>query len=249
MKISREAVFHTAMASAIVGFLIADHVWPAAFGPMTVSEVYDHAQDRNVIVNHDNGRAYGSGFFVGPRRIVTAAHVVSNIEDGTVMVETENGLHLDTNIVYVNNEIDTAILEVKADEDFAFYSFGSGASDSGRLYLYGHPLSRENDTLIAGTFAGYRSITFPDDPTTYHRTVVVASIAPGMSGGPVIDEYGRVSGMITARWMEIIQTPLGGLRVPTAYAAIIDLEDILRAIDECDNLSPQNAVDMAVSNG
>lgn len=204
--------------------------------PMTSAELFDHAQERNVVVNHDNGSSFGSGFFVSPRRILTANHVVAGIDDGTVTINTENGLTLETDIIYTDADRDIAVLEVQANADFTFYSFGNLASDSRGLHIYGHPYNRERDTLVSATYSGTRVTQV----TTY--SVLYGHVGPGMSGGPVFDDRGRIVGMTVSRLME------NGF-VPTPFTSIVNVDDLQDALDECDSLTQVFPIDIFFGDG
>ncbi|WP_420749985.1 MarP family serine protease [Rhodococcus sp. O3] len=138
----------------------------------------------------------GSGFVVAPERVMTNAHVVAGTT--AVTVETEDG-PLEAEVVLFDPAVDVAILAVPgltADplvfaEDLA----ESGTSAIVLGYPGGGPYTasaaRVRESLQLQGPDIYRAGTVEREVYT-----VRGSIRQGNSGGPLVDEQGRVLGVV-----------------------------------------------------
>lgn len=229
MKRLRSALLATVLVVPFVGCVPVD----TGPQPMTSHEIYQHAQTRavTVLLMKEEGEqvSHGSGFFVSPTYIMTANHVVQNRENRTVIVLTENNQHAEARVVFVDQGNDIAILEVPPNETAENYSFGTDSTSARDYYIYGHPLNHENDILTNATFAGYTEVN--------GAVVVVLNgyAAPGMSGGPVVNEYGNVVGMIILRGTEPLPFPPGAsYGIP--ICGVVSVEHLVEALRQLDNI-------------
>jgi len=140
----------------------------------------------------------GSGFVVGPNRIMTNAHVVAGTDE--VSVETARGRHLDATVVWFNYRTDVAILDVPnlraPSLDFA----ADQASTSDDAIVLGFP---ENGpyTITPVRVRNVVNLNGPDiyqSPKPVQREVYTMRglIRSGNSGGPMITEDGKVLGLV-----------------------------------------------------
>ncbi|WFR72505.1 MarP family serine protease [Prescottella defluvii] len=138
----------------------------------------------------------GSGFVVGPERVMTNAHVVAGTS--TVSVDTENG-PLDARVVVFDPAVDVAILDVPglraAPLSFAPKQARTGDDAIVLGYPGGGPYTasaaRIREVLDLRGPDIYRSGTVEREVYT-----VRGSIRQGNSGGPLVDEQGRVLGVV-----------------------------------------------------
>jgi serine protease Do len=134
----------------------------------------------------------GSGFIVdGSGVIVTNLHVVSGLR--TVLVRLANGDAYDKVAVRGFDERkDIAILKVAG---FGFPTLSLANSDSvevgQRVVLIGNPLSLDA-SVTTGVVSGLRAME-----EGYRVIQTDAAANPGNSGGPLLDEFGRVIGILT----------------------------------------------------
>ena len=138
----------------------------------------------------------GSGFVVAPERVMTNAHVVAGTS--AVSVETLGGA-LDAEVVLFDPAVDVAILSVPG-LDVAPLAFAPAPADSGQdALVLGYPgggpytasAARIRETLDLQGPDIYRSGTVEREVYT-----VRGSIRQGNSGGPLVDDQGRVLGVV-----------------------------------------------------
>ena len=134
----------------------------------------------------------GSGFVVAPERVMTNAHVVAGTS--AVSVQTLGGA-LDAEVVLFDPAVDVAILSVPG-LDVAPLEFAPAPADSGQdALVLGYPgggpytasAARIRETLDLQGPDIYRSGTVEREVYT-----VRGSIRQGNTGGPHVDQRGRV---------------------------------------------------------
>jgi len=137
-----------------------------------------------------------TGFLVdGKGYLITNAHVVDNARN--LIVENKKGDQFAAEIVYSNSVTDLAILKIT---DTSFnkvtnlpYTFTkTGAELAEPIFTLGYP----REEVVYGE--GYLSAQsgYYGDTTSYQISI---SANPGNSGGPVIDQYGEVIGIISSK--------------------------------------------------
>lgn len=132
---------------------------------------------------------HGSGVHIGNGYIVTAAHVVAkkNVE---YMVVSHDGMERKAEVLWLNSDYDVALLRVFAGDLKSSYMTCSPPLRGAAVSAFGNPYDIafiETHGFVAGAV------------TKIHlwREAFVAdlTLGPGMSGGPVFDEYGSVVGI------------------------------------------------------
>src|SRR5665213_3443227 len=137
-----------------------------------------------------------TGFLVdGKGYLITNAHVVDNTRN--LIVENKKGDQFAAEVVYSNSVTDLAILKIT---DTSFnkvtnlpYTFTkTGAELAEPIFTLGYP----REEVVYGE--GYLSAQsgYYGDTTSYQISI---SANPGNSGGPVIDQYGEVIGIISSK--------------------------------------------------
>jgi S1-C subfamily serine protease len=138
------------------------------------------------------GRAgAGSGFVVGPGRVLTNAHVVRGAD--AVVVRSRDGTRRPARVVLYDPAADAAVLDVAGLEARALPTAGPAGRGTD-AWVAGHPSGgplRVVKATVLRTLDGRRA----DQQTYVLRTVV----RPGNSGGPLFDRRGRVLGLVFAR--------------------------------------------------
>ncbi len=159
--------------------------WPPAMGSR-----YD-AIFRIMAVCPDTGGRTGSAFTIGPRLLVTAAHVVT-CGDGTTASDVQVGSDDDDSpsavrVIARSREDDVAIISLPKSVH-AWLGVSRVEPDTGDLVC---ALTRERLTKC-----GY---VFPSG----HRRVLAAGIrgVPGNSGAPLLDSHGQVVGVLSRATM------------------------------------------------
>ncbi len=159
----------------------------------SAADVMDTARPSVVEILGESGT--GTGFIVSEAGlVVTNRHVVEG--DDRVLIRVATGEVYLGFVTRTHPTLDLAYIEIEADRDFTPLSIGN--SDEIRVgsdvIAIGFPLSFElgrDPTITTGVISAKR-----DSPAFLQTD---ASLNPGNSGGPLLDEFGRVIGVNTAR--------------------------------------------------
>lgn len=135
------------------------------------------------------GGVSGTGFFIsGDGLLLTAAHVVDGTEE--VEVKTREGLVVAVKVVRFDPSGDVALLKFPGKTENCL-DIADDVPDTGsELFAIGYPLSDDLSTSVSkGVTSGIRE----KDGLSYIQTD--ASLNPGNSGGPLLNESGEVVGI------------------------------------------------------
>ena len=147
----------------------------------------------------------GSGFLVSPDGyIVTAAHVVDGVNDNEIAVRTWGapGFVLKARVVYKNGTDDIAVVKVELPGyELPYLKLGDGEAlkVGDEVYVMGHPLgldwSAMATKLAAKRFIEQTIVPEGSGEIEAYVFQLMAPIASGVSGGPVVDKRGEVVAM------------------------------------------------------
>jgi S1-C subfamily serine protease len=155
----------------------------------------------------------GSGWVAGDGLVVTNAHVVAGQEDTTVQVEGD-GAKLDAAAVAFDVRNDVAVLRVDG-LDAPSLSFAPGPERGEQGAILGFPRNGPYD-VRAARIGRTRTVVSQDaydrGPVQRSITAFRGNVRPGNSGGPLVDEAGRVAATIFAA--STASGPEGGYGVP-----------------------------------
>jgi S1-C subfamily serine protease len=157
------------------------------------------------------GFGHGSGFAVGPNRVVTNAHVVelaSRYPDNVVIgvVPSEGDKSYQGKVIKIDQARDLALIEFSGVRLPPLTIFGGKIADGDSLVALGYPgnvdvatarsaadfITPQSPVRSQGGFAGFRKLS------GVSVLLHTASIARGNSGGPLLDRCGRVLGVNSA---------------------------------------------------
>lgn len=183
---------------ALVALILAAMPSAAQQRSAATSDVFrryaDHVVKIQVIESGSAAKAsIGSGFFVTPAgHVVTNFHVISSLINSPGRYRAElidsGGTGRPVTVVAIDVVHDLAILESGL-RDRPFFTLGPASLEQGnRLFSLGHPRDL-GLSIVEGTHNGLLLHTL------YPRVHLTGSLNPGMSGGPTIDETGRVIGV------------------------------------------------------
>jgi serine protease Do len=172
-------------------------VEPHGSGPFTVEEIARRVRDSIVTIRHvgRSGKAegLGTGFVVSPEGLIaTNLHVIG--EARPVSVQLADGRRFDVTEVHASDRsADLAVVRIAAD-GLAALPIGDPArlADGQEVVAVGHPLGLER-TVVAGRVSGRRRI---DDRDMIQLAI---PIEQGNSGGPLLDLFGNVHGVLTLK--------------------------------------------------
>ena len=182
---------------------------PAALRPeLSLEELVERSKPAVVCLKALNGS--GSGFFVTDTGIIaTNAHVARG--DSSLLALLPNGMQLQANVVYIDPELDLALVKAVAPSpDFVFpYLSLADASlvrQGEEVLVIGNP----GDAMLFSVTKGIVSAVggFPAaGPGTWIQTD--APINPGNSGGPLVNTRGEVIGLNTLKVIRKNVTGIG----------------------------------------
>jgi hypothetical protein len=149
-----------------------------------------------VAVQTCDGSGTGTGFMVGPRTMVTAAHVVA----GAVGLSVSFGAtSVGATVTGVDSSIDLAVLRL-ARRTGSRHVFALAAHDprpGTSIAVIGYPFD-EPKSLTQGTISGLGRSISTESGTFDGLIQTDAAINPGNSGGPLLDAQGEVVGLADA---------------------------------------------------
>ncbi|MDG2534775.1 serine protease [Sphingomonas sp. HITSZ_GF] len=200
----RRLLLVVALLFAWVGPAYADDISASARGVVRIVTIA-------VVDDEVVGFGHGSGFAVGPNRVVTNAHVVelaSRYPDNVVIgvVPSEGDKSYQGKVIKIDQARDLALIEFTGVRLPPLTLFGGKISDGDSLIALGYPgnvdvatarsaadfITPQSPVRSQGGFSGFRKLG------SVSVLVHNASIARGNSGGPLLDRCGRVLGVNSA---------------------------------------------------
>lgn len=182
---------------------IANAMASATPRPAYSTEVYQIIQPSLVLIQAElqNGeKSLGTGVIVDDAGdILTCLHVVSN--PAKITITFADGTKSDGVIVSAQPEMDIAILQAPVMPPlFVPATLGNpGALQVGdEAYAVGHPFGLYG-SMSAGIISGFDR-TFQPENSNVELTGLIqidAAVNPGNSGGPLLNRYGHVVGIVT----------------------------------------------------
>jgi serine protease Do len=148
---------------------------------------YQKMVDASVLLYDDY--SFGSGVFINDNVILTAAHVLS-VPD--LKVELNNGVVLDANDFYIDEQEDVGFIFIDADELNICQIAKEQGEIGDKVYLVGSPYSKGFVFTITKGILSHlnRNIYGWED-----LIQVDAEAAPGSSGGPLYNSKGELIGI------------------------------------------------------
>lgn len=171
---------------------------------LEISAVYNKVIPSTVLVITETDTASGTGTGIIATQdgyIITNSHVVLNSRSVSVQVKTNDGTLHDAVVVGCDKTTDLAVLKIEG-TGYTPAEFG----DSNDLYMgqwvlaIGNPGGEQfSGSLTRGIISGLnRSVgSYSANGMTYIQTD--AAINPGNSGGPLVNLYGQVVGISSAK--------------------------------------------------
>lgn len=171
---------------------------PAVDGEVEDGSVVDVAAD--AVFRVDSEGQTGSSFLIEPGLLATNAHVAVGEVGETVGVTSASGEELEGEIVMVDEAKDISFVEIpEQDVDPLAVTSVANQQPGQRVTLAGYPIGLDM-SISRGTAAAVDQVTsMRESPAQYALLQLDASVNPGSSGGPVLDDQGRVMGMVTFR--------------------------------------------------
>lgn len=154
----------------------------------------------SVISTTSEGTGSGSGVIMSKDGyIITNNHVVEDAQ--SVSVQLSDGTSLDAEIVGTDEQTDLAVIKVTPTSDLTAAEFGD--SDELEPGEYAYAIGSPGGVQFANTITGGRISAINRDLTVNDRVMTLiqtdASINNGNSGGALINKYGQVVGITSAK--------------------------------------------------
>ncbi len=178
---------------------------PTQEGVLTPGEVYSKNVDAVVAVfaRHETSGGYsestGSGFVISADGyIVTNYHVIEKASQVVVMLHS--GETLTAQVKGYESTNDIALLKVEG-ENLPFVTLGSSdeLQVGDQVAAIGNPLGELTATMTVGYISAKDRIVSTDG-TVINMLQTDAAINAGNSGGPLLNMYGEVVGITTAKY-------------------------------------------------
>ncbi|MBQ3912358.1 MAG: trypsin-like peptidase domain-containing protein [Lachnospiraceae bacterium] len=160
---------------------------------MTSEEAYTYAYGACVEIKtwDSNGQPYiGSGFFVGPGEVLTAQHVVAAASKLTVT--GYDGTKYTVKSIIACSEKDDLVLIKTAEKNKAALSIADEIRGGMKMYSFGSPAG-VTASFCEGIVAN-PMVLMNDEEIPCFQSTMPSGIGSG--GGPMIDENGRVIGLM-----------------------------------------------------
>ena len=154
----------------------------------------------SVISTTAEGTGSGSGVIMSKDGyIITNNHVVDGAQ--SVSVQLSDGTSLDAEIIGTDEQTDLAVIKVTPTSDLTAAEFGD--SDELEPGDYAYAIGSPGGVQFANTITGGRISAINRDLTVNDRVMTLiqtdASINNGNSGGALINKYGQVVGITSAK--------------------------------------------------
>jgi S1-C subfamily serine protease len=182
---------------------IANAMASATPHPAYSAEVYQIIQPSLVMIQTDmldGEKSLGTGVIVdGAGDILTSLHVVNNASK--IVITFADGTVSDGIIASTQPEMDIAVLQAPTmPQLFVPATLGNpGAMQVGdEAYAVGHPFGLYS-SLSAGVISGFDRTFKPENTDVEINGLIQfdAAVNPGNSGGPLLNRYGHVVGIVT----------------------------------------------------
>lgn len=137
-----------------------------------------------------NGSGHGSGVHIGHGYIITAAHVVGQL--GALGVTYSTGLNQIADVLWSNTSYDVALIRIGEFDGLATspLACSHGANLGDDISAIGNPLSMQFVHAWGHVASDVR-----ERARWKSSFIADMTIAPGMSGGPVLNNTGEVVGI------------------------------------------------------
>ena len=165
-------------------------------------QVYENVRFSIVVIEtkQDDGDGLGTGVIIDDQgSILTSNHVIA--DSSSILVLFPDGTHSEAFVISQTPEMDIAILQAANPSALivpATLASPRSARVGDDVFVVGHPFGL-TDSLSAGVISGFdRSFLPPGRDTKLEGLIQFDAAAnPGNSGGPLLDRYGRVIGIVT----------------------------------------------------
>ncbi|WP_298767702.1 tetratricopeptide repeat-containing serine protease family protein [uncultured Polaribacter sp.] len=150
-----------------------------------------HLKSNITIFQSNNAKKYGSGYILEKGKVITNLHVIEGLTNGYVVINGTNKKHKISGYLAIDNQNDLAILSVPTLDGIAFEMAESTPKIGDKVYTFEN--SKNSSKIILEGKVEYISLF---NNSGIIKTTI--STFPGNSGSAVINEKGKVIGILFA---------------------------------------------------
>lgn len=187
------------MGAAATVALVQPYLALALAPNLAPNQVYDIAKDITVLID---GQFPGSGVIVYKQgktyTVLTAKHVVATEDKYEVVTPDSNRYKVNYRTVKTMDGVDLAVLQFTSDKTYRVANFGNSdqAIPGTLVYVAGFPKpGREITSPVLQSIRGEISGRPPSALRDGYALIYTITTIKGMSGGPVLDENGKLVGI------------------------------------------------------
>jgi serine protease Do len=149
----------------------------------------------------------GTGFFINDQgHIITNSHVVKDCKQINTLYQ---GSKVSTSLVTNDPRNDLALLKATVRPSaIAYFRSGRGIRAGDDILAFGFPFESILSDYLKGTKGMVNALAGLGNDTRFMQ--VSASVQPGNSGGPLLDQAGNVVGVVTAKMNAIKMAKYSG---------------------------------------
>ncbi len=166
------------------------------------TEIAAIAEAVTVKVDNNLGIPGGSGVIIAQENntytVLTANHVVKNVNIGYLVYTPDNQQHQVTKVNRLNQDgLDLAYITFKSNKPYSVVTIGNSeyAAPGASIFVSGYPLTAEENQQRHWEFTTGTITSIRDTATEGYSMRYQALTRRGMSGGAVLDTSGRLVGI------------------------------------------------------
>ena len=186
------------LSSGLIGLALA--VIPAQVAwALSTNQINEIAKNTTVRID---SQAPGSGVLVHRQgstyTVLTAAHVVETADDYEIIMRSGQTYPIPLNQIQKFPEVDLAIVTFNSDRDYNTIEIGNSnaMSEGSKSYVAGFPMKTTAiDEIIYNFTIGTITANAGKPLRDGYSLVYSNNTLPGMSGGPVLNEDGKLMGI------------------------------------------------------
>jgi S1-C subfamily serine protease len=149
----------------------------------------------------------GSGFLISSGGYaLTCKHVVEDVSNLTALLNDQQEAQL--NLIFTSSKYDLALVQVMVPKKMPYLTIrdAEGLAPGDRLFAVGASAGLQS-TVTDGVFTAFRTI----EAANGNFIQFSAPLNPGNSGGPLVDETGRVVGVVSLKFLSQQGMPVSGV--------------------------------------
>lgn len=165
---------------------------------LSIADLVEQVGPGVVLVGVPGQSSQGSGWVWEKGLVVTCAHVVGNSK--AVVIRADGGAQFSGTVVGTDQTYDVAVIRVQGGSNLRVLAVGDSAAvrQGDEILAFGSPLGLDN-SVTEGIISAIRTEVPVESMVLPNAFQVSAAIAPGSSGGPLLDRRnGSVLGMNAA---------------------------------------------------